>query len=134
MLPKPAAVALDVDDLSVVKQPVEDSGADHGIPEEPLPARRRDLFPVKPIDLFQEFDGVFGVEERFLEIDSQELGGLFTVFKQGADHLCHQSRLAPAPHSLEEKGLFLVQLADAAHKQVRAGNPGCNWCQSLSCE
>ena len=38
-----------------------------------------DLFPVKPIDLFQEVDGVFSCKERFFEVDSQDLGGLFTV-------------------------------------------------------
>ena len=37
MLPESVAVALDVDDLAVVQQPVEDSGGDDGIPEELLP-------------------------------------------------------------------------------------------------
>jgi len=37
VLPESVAVALDVDDLAVVQQPVEDGGGDHGIPEELLP-------------------------------------------------------------------------------------------------
>jgi hypothetical protein len=37
MVLKPAAVAVDVDHLAVVQQPVEDGGGDHCIPEEFLP-------------------------------------------------------------------------------------------------
>jgi hypothetical protein len=37
VLPESVAVALDVDNLAVVQQPVEDSGGDYGIPEELLP-------------------------------------------------------------------------------------------------
>jgi len=37
VLPEPVAVALDVDGLAVVPEPVEDGGGDHGISEEFLP-------------------------------------------------------------------------------------------------
>ena len=87
------------------------------------PAGGIDLFPVEPIDLLQQFDGIFGGEKGFFQVDSQELIGLFTIFQKGADHLGHQGGLAAAPYPLEQNGLFLVQLADAAPKQV-AGNPG----------
>jgi hypothetical protein len=40
------AVALDVDELAVVQQPVVDGGGDHGIPEELLPVGEAFIFEV----------------------------------------------------------------------------------------